>query len=329
MRIGIYVPLTLASLVLAACAHDPAFRAELPASIAADGKAIAIIGDLQQTPGIVRFVRRRENNAAPQQQLIADLRQQVDNLSSLVIVGDLVYSARSHRAWAHFDSLISPIAEQVPVLPAIGNHDYPCRLIEFCNTTVIADGMLDRFPWFVPGRPYAVTSDNLLLLLLDSESVLEAQGEWLEGQLEAAAGGFVAALVFFHRPAYSNSIDHGAEGNPEVQQHIVPRLRNAELPVVAFSGHIHGLEYIVRDGVHYFTTAGGGGPRGPMAAARSFDRYQGPNCTRARDSAVLRPYNYLLVRELQGKLNIEIRGFCRGDDAVATLERIEIPLGVD
>jgi hypothetical protein len=60
-----------------------------------------------------------------------------------------------------------------------------------------------------------------------------------------------------------------------------------------------------------------------------FDRYQGPNCTRARDSALLRPYNYLLVRESQGVLKIEIRGFCRDDDAVATLEHIEIPLGVD
>jgi hypothetical protein len=327
MRIGSWLPLSLAGILLGAgCAHDPAFQVELPTTIASDGKAIAIIGDLQQTSGVARFVRRREDNAVAQQQLVADLRRYIDELSSLVIVGDLVFSARSTRQWAHFDTLITPFAERMPVLPAIGNHDYPCFFVEFCKTSVIANGMLERFPWFAPGQPYAVSSGGLLFLLLDSESELEAQGEWLDELLRTAAGRYSAALVFFHRPPYTNSIDRGAEGNPAVQQFVVPRLQAARLPVVVFNGHVHGLEYIVRDGVHYLTTAGGGGPRGPIAAEQPFDQYRGPDCMRAKDGALLRPLNYLLLRAVAGTLMIEIRGFCGGDEAVRTLDRIEIPL---
>jgi hypothetical protein len=318
--------LVAACVGAAGCAHEPAFREALPNTIDLGGKAIAVIGDLQQTSSIARFVRRRENNAEAQQRIMADLTGRIDDVGALVVVGDLVFSARSARNWAHFDSLISPFAETMPVLPAIGNHDYPCYLVQFCRTSVIASGMRDRFPWFEPGRAYAVASGDLLLLFLDSESSLAEQGEWLGERLEAAVGRYAAALVFFHRPAFSHSIDRGAEGNVEVQAHVVPRLEAAGLPVVALSGHIHGFEYIVRNGVHYLTTAGGGGPRGPMGERGSDDRYRGPECRQPRDGETFRPFNYLLVEETSDRLHISVRGFCKDDPAVSVLDRIEIEL---
>lgn len=316
----------LAALVaVAGCAHEPAFRQALPDSIELDGRAIAVIGDLQQTTALARFFRQRENNAVERERLIADLAARIDELGALVIVGDLVFSARSARQWAEFDSYVAPFAERMPVLPAIGNHDYPCYFVELCRTSVIARGMLERFPWFVPGAPYAVESDDLLLLFLDSETGLEAQGAWLEERLVSARGRFAAALVFLHHPAFTNSIDRGVEGHPEVQAFIVPQLEAAELPVIAFSGHVHGLEYIVAEGVHYFTTAGGGGPRGPMAAERPGDRYAGRDCIQP-DGEVFRPFNYLLLRRTEAGLAVDIRGFCRGDPGVERLDAIILPL---
>jgi Icc-related predicted phosphoesterase len=317
--------LLLASAALAAgCAHEPAFRMQEPTSVDLGDRALAVVGDLQQTSWLPRLFRHRENNAAAQERLIADLAGHMDDIGALVIVGDLVFSARSDRQWDHFDDLIAPIAEQVPVLPAIGNHDYPCFFIELCRTSVIARGMHDRFPWFAPGVPYAVESGDLLLVFLDSESHYAEQGEWLGDRLQAAAGQYAAVFVFFHRPPYTYSIDRGAEGNPEVQQYIVPRLEAATVPVVVFNGHVHGLEYIVRDGVPYVTTAGGGGPRGPMGERGAFDHYSGPECSQP-NGEIFRPFNYLLVREDEDGLRISIRGFCKGDAAIRELETIDIP----
>jgi Icc-related predicted phosphoesterase len=313
-------------LVATGCAYQPAFMAALPETFDSEGKAIAIIGDLQQTSLLPRLVRRRENNAAPQQQLLTDLANHVDDLAALVIVGDLVYSARSKRDWAHFDRLVEPFVASMPILPAIGNHDYPCFLIEICNESKVSKGMLERFPWFSPGRPYAVSSGDLLLLFLDSESQLYSQGNWLDIRLREARGRYAAALIFFHRPPYTNSIDRGAEGDPDVQRFIVPRLEAAALPVVVFNGHVHGFEYIVRENVHYVTTAGGGGPRGPMAAERPFDRYAGKDCLEPNGEDVLRPFNYLLLRREREQLTIEVRGFCRGDNAAGLLDTIRVPV---
>jgi hypothetical protein len=317
---------TAAALLLAGCAGEPAFRAVQPAALELDGRSIAVIGDLQQTSAIARLVRRREDNAAAQQRLLADLGARSGDLGALVVVGDLVFAARSRRDWSHFDTLVAPFAAAMPVLPAIGNHDYPCYLVQFCRSSVIARGMRERFPWFEPGQPYAVSSGRLLLLFLDSETGLAGQGAWLSEQLELAAGRFAAALVFFHRPAFSYSVDRGARGDPDVQRYLVPPLEAAALPVVAVSGHIHGLEYIVRGGVQYVTTAGGGGPRGPMGPRGEFDRYAGPECPQPDSGEVFRPFNYLLLTASAARLQIAIRGFCKGDAAVSDLATIEIAL---
>lgn len=326
-RAQLHLPVVvLLGMLLAACAHEPAFRAELPASVASEGKTLAIIGDLQLTSGFVRLVRRRENNTEAQQILVDDLAARSDDLSALTIVGDLVYTARSSRHWRHFDELMLPFADRVPILPAIGNHDYPCYLVQFCRSSVMARGMSDRFPWLEPGRPYAVDAGELLLLYIDTESEIEAQAQWLRAQLHTARGNYSAALVFFHRPAYSNSIDTGARGNVEVQQFIVPVLNESPITSVVFSGHIHGYEYIVRNGIHYVTTGGGGGPRGPMADERPYDLYQGDDCPRESDGALLRPLNYVLLEQAADRLLLEVRGLCNSSESVRTLDRIEIPL---
>jgi hypothetical protein len=311
--------------LLTACAHEPAFRAVLPETLELDGKAIAIIGDLQQTSGVARFMRGREDNAAAQQELIADLKARVDDIGALVIVGDLVFSGRSSHDWEHLDSLVADIAARVPVLPAVGNHDYPCWFVELCRDGAISKGMAARFPWLAPGQPYAVAMTDFVLLFLDSETGFEAQGQWLEAELERAAARGARALVFFHRPAYTNSIDRGAVGSPEVQQYFVPPLRAATTPVVVFNGHLHGLEYLVRDGIHYVTTAGGGGPRGPLAETRPDDRYRGPDCERVEQGDIVRPLNYVLLGESSAGIDIVIRGFCAAGEAVRELDRIEIP----
>jgi len=314
----------IAGALLGGCAHEPAFRAELPESLDLDGKAIAIIGDLQQTSGVARFLRGREDNAQAQQELIADLKARIDEIGALIIVGDLVFSGRSSHDWAHFDSLIADVAARVPVLAAVGNHDYPCWLVELCRDTAISKGMVARFPWLEPGQPYAVESGDLELLFLDTETGFEAQGSWLEAELGRAADRNAAALVFFHRPAYTNSIDQRAVGSAEVQEFFVPALRAATTPVIVFNGHVHGLEYIVRDGVHYVTTAGGGGPRGPLAEQKPEDRYRGPDCERAEQGDVVRPFNYVLLRESPTGIEVAIRGFCGAGESVRELDRIEV-----
>jgi len=306
------------------CTHAPSFQASLPEDLPVAGKTIAVVGDLQQTTGYVRFLRHRENTAEPQVRLIADLSERVDELAALVIVGDLVYSARSKSDWTHFDELITPFAERLPLLPAVGNHDYPCYLVQFCRTSRMSAGMQRRFPWLEPGRPYAVAADDVLLLFIDSERAIDTQAQWLAAQLRDAADEFSGALVFFHRPPFSNSTERTAHGNVEIERLIVPVLRESPLSAVVFNGHIHGFEHIVHGGVHFVTTAGGGGPRVAMPATERLDLYRGPECRPPGRDTIFRPFNYALLTPSDGQLHVVVRGFCIDDAEVRIIEEFTI-----
>jgi len=307
------------------CALNPQFTTAHIDSIVVGDRPIAVIGDLQQTGSLARFVRRRENTSADQLRLLADLHARAGQLAALVVVGDLVYSGRSRRHWQHLDSLIAPIADRVPVLPAIGNHDYPCWFVELCRTDKLSRAMQARFPWLVPGEPYAVVADDVVMFFLDSESRLVEQGEWLRRKLDAAAQRFRAALVFYHRPALSNSVERTAQGNPEVERVILPVLRDAPLPTVTFNGHIHGFEHFLVGTANFVTTAGGGGPRVAMPSGSRADLYSGPQCVQP-SGKTLRPFNYVLLHRNPGALTVEVRGFCRGDEAVRTLYSFDVSL---
>ena len=320
--------LALASTFIAAagCAlHPPAdaFPVELPESLDAS-RPLAVIGDLQQTRAFVRWAKKRESTAEEQPVLIAELHERVDEIAGLVIVGDLVYTGGSRSDWGHFDGLVAPVARNVSVLPAIGNHDYYCVFMQKCLHHVVPKEFRLRFPWFAPGQPYAVAYGDLMLAFLDSETELEAQGAWLEQRMAEWAPTYRAVLIFLHRPPFTDST--GEEPNLAVQEHIVARLDGAKPLPVVITGHVHGYEHLVVDGIHYVITAGGGGPRTMLAPERPNDVYRGPECERNDVGQVRRPFNYLLIERRAAGIAVTVRGFCSQSEAVDVVEAFEIPL---
>lgn len=325
MRLGSLI--TLAA-VAAGCATvespTPGFQVSRPIALT-EQKSIAIIGDLQMTPWFVRATMRRESNGGSQQRLLEDLRAHVDELAALVILGDLVFTAKSARDWRHFDTLVTPIARRVPVLPAIGNHDYYCMLVRNCRQNEIPQHFLDRFPWFAPGQPYVVPYGEVALVFIDSETAIEAQGAWLREWARAHAHEHTWVLVLMHRPPHTDSLLPGVAPDVELQRHIVGALDGSPLVPVFIAGHAHGYEHLVVDGVRFIISAGGGGPRGELRPDRPTDVYAGPDCARDRRGRVLRPFNYLLLRPRADALEVTVRGFCRRDAAIDVIESFEIP----
>jgi UDP-2,3-diacylglucosamine pyrophosphatase LpxH len=327
-RVAILGVLTCAAVLSTGCAlHPPTdtFPAAPPTSLDAS-RPLAVIGDLQQTRAFVRWAMKTESTASEQPVLIADLQERVKEIAGLVIVGDLVYTGGSRSDWKHFDSLVAPIARAVPVLPAIGNHDYYCVFIQKCMHHVVPKEFRLRFPWFAPGQPYAVEYGDIMLAFLDSETELEAQGAWLEKKMREWAPTYRAVLIFLHRPPFTNVATGRAEPALDVREQIVGRLTGASPLPVMITGHIHGYEHLVIDDVHYVTTAGGGGPRGWLAVERPNDVYPGPDCARDEIGLIQRPFNYLLIERRPAALAVTMRGFCFPQDQPTVLESFEISL---
>jgi hypothetical protein len=214
----------------------------------------------------------------------------------------------------------------VPVLPAIGNHDYYCVFIQKCMHHVVPKEFRLRFPWFAPGQPYAVAYGDVMLAFLDSETELEAQGAWLEEKMREWAPTYRAVLIFLHRPPFTNVATGRAEPALDVREQIVGRLTGTSPLPVMITGHIHGYEHLVIDDVHYVTTAGGGGPRSWLATERPNDVYSGPDCARDELGLIQRPFNYLLIERRPTALAVTMRGFCFPEDQPTVLESFEISL---
>lgn len=322
--------LLLATILAASCAlepTEPGLPVQLPVSLDPGGRAVAVVGDLQVTPAAIRWILHRENNAAPQAKLLADMQGRLAGIGALVIVGDLVFSGGSGSDWEHFDAAIAPFAARVPLLPAIGNHDYRCVLVKICSQRVVPKNFRNRFPWFRPGQAYYVQYGDLGLVFVDSETGLEAQGQWLRALLPELVSNVRAIAVFTHRPPYTDADRADVEPDVEVQENIVAALSQSSLTWVFFSGHAHGYEHLVVDGRHFVVSAGGGGPRGKLFPRRPNDVYAGRDCTMDSKGEVLRPYNYALMRLTERALEITVYGFCRSDTEVGELERILIPVG--
>lgn len=315
-----------AALWLGGCAAlRPAldYPARPPAELDPAG-TVAVIGDLQMTSWIVRAATRAEQNHDAQARLLADLAARTDELAALALVGDLVYTAWSRRDWAHFDALMAPFATRVPLLPALGNHDYRCVFMHLCTQRIVPRNVLLRFPWLVPGGAYWVSYGDVALAFLDSETGLDAQAAWLERLLGEIATTHAAIVVFAHRPPYTDSTARGLEPELEIRARILPVLDRSPLVSVLVSGHAHGYEHQLVGGRHYIVSAGGGGPRSPLRAARPNDVYAGPDCDTAPSGAVRRPFNYLLLERSEHALAITVRGLCKDDAAPRVLEAFAI-----
>lgn len=326
MRSACLIAAGIAAAGCAALEPEAGFPVSVPNTLDAAHGAVAVVGDLQMTPWLVRAVRGREHNEHAQALLIADLHARLDDVVALVIVGDLVFNARSRRDWAHFDSLIAPIAARVPVLPALGNHDYRCWFVELCTQSVVPENVRLRFPWLEPGRPYRVAFGDVALLFLDSETGLEGQEDWLAEALARARAERSAAVVFLHRPPHSNSVDRVRAAQRQVRDRLLSPIGGGAPAPLVVSGHEHGYEHLLVDGVHFVVTAGGGGPRDWLTAERPHDVYAGPNCAADASGRVLRPFNYLLIRRAPAALNVAVRGLCKQDRRARELASFDIPL---
>jgi hypothetical protein len=290
-----------------------------------EARAVAVVGDLQMTSWLVRAATRAERNVTDQARLLADLEAKLDAIGALVLVGDLVYTAWSRSDWRHFDALMAPF-EGIPLLPALGNHDYHCLFVHLCTQRVVPRSARLRFPSLAPGRAYWTSYVDVALVFLDSETGLDAQSAWLDALLDEIDRTHAAAVLFAHRPPFTNSTARGLTPAYEVRTHILPVLEGRSIVPVVVSGHAHGFEHLIVEGRHYVVSGGAGGPRSVLMPTRPNDVYGGHDCLTTPAGAALRPFNYVLLTRSEHALELAVHGLCKSDTAVRLVESFAIDL---
>jgi len=161
------------------------------------------------------------------------------------IAGD-VLNKSSDEEYAGFFERMAPISEKGEIYAAVGNHD------------IMGDKNLGRWRgvWALPGneRFYSVETEDISHIFLNSTEDYRQGSEqylWLESALSNSDSQFT--FVYVHHPPFSGG---GSESG--VRKFLVPLFEQYNVDVV-FSGHRHGYEHNMVNGIHYIVTGGAGG----------------------------------------------------------------------
>ena len=114
--------------------------------------------------------------------------------------------------------------------------------------------------------------------------------DWLKELLSQEAR---YKFVFFHHPLFSSDPYYGGNESLAKLWHRV--FLEAGVTAV-FCGHCHNYEHLVRDGLHYFVTGGGGAPLSPLSDTRSEGSVLG----------IENVLHYLRVSVSEGKVVVEM-----------------------
>jgi len=179
-------------------------------------------------------------------------RMAKDAAAFVVHTGDLVESP-TRTDWAAFFSSGRSLLLSKLFFPVLGNHERNhfsyYRLFQLPGAGGKKGKQWWSFRW-----------GDVLFVGLDSNTQylgftgLREETRWLKETLSQEAR---FKFVFFHHPLFSSDPHYGGNEGLAALWHPV-FVRNAVTAV--FCGHVHAYEHIVRDGIHYFTTGGGGAP---------------------------------------------------------------------
>lgn len=227
-----------------------------PGAALVPGAKFAIVGDLGAT----------SNTASTLDHIAgAPLR----SFTAMLIPGDLSYANSDEPLWDAWQTLMAPIAEQLPVMTIVGNHEQ-----EYTSNGSSFIAYETRFP--MPGVAtrlwYSWEAAGVHFVMLSSYSDFDsasAQYAWLADDLAAVDRSVTPWLVaHLHAPWYNSNYAHQGDGE-DMRLAMEDMLYAAGVDVV-FAGHVHAYERCTRsynmapdaNGPYYITIGDGGNAEG-------------------------------------------------------------------
>jgi hypothetical protein len=158
--------------------------------------------------------------------------------------GDLVTHPFRADEWATVNEVLSTWPKDTPLYPALGNHEAGSA------------HYFKQFPQLNNQSWYTVSLPPTVWIVLDTNAPLAKgtpQYQWLVHTLQHATAD--TKIAVFHHPLFSSGM-HGEDGK-QLEPVLVSLFEKYKVSLV-FNGHDHDYERLMRHGVQYVITGGGG-----------------------------------------------------------------------
>ena len=155
----------------------------------------------------------------------------------ILLAGDLVDRGNERTNWDHFFLRAAEIFERIPLMPAVGNHEYldqgPRLYRAFFDLPAngpagVGSDLVYHFE--TAGAFFAVLDSTLAV---SSAAEADRQARWLDAALSTSRAGW--KFVMFHHPVYSS---HPRRDNAILREHWVPVFDKHHVDLV-LQGHDH------------------------------------------------------------------------------------------
>jgi 3',5'-cyclic AMP phosphodiesterase CpdA len=171
----------------------------------------------------------------------------------IVHSGDLVESGTDTSLWPIFFDAERELLRKAAFYPALGNHDHNApNFFDYLNAKPYYS-----FDW--GGAHFAVLNSdvgNVSVSQAARDTFWQEQTRWLRDDLKRAASATLRFVVAHHPPI--TAVKRRQDNNPLM---IALQPIFDEYKVTAgFFGHDHNYQHYLQNGVHYFTSGGGGAP---------------------------------------------------------------------
>ncbi|HMR19677.1 MAG TPA: metallophosphoesterase, partial [Sphingobacterium sp.] len=157
------------------------------------------------------------------------------NTDLVIHVGDLINHANNDYEWAEWHAATAALNRTIPMIVTPGNHEYLKNL----------DGKKTQFSdYWVPGfplpyaweqGPYCMDYDFVRFIVLNSNTGLNTQAEWLDSVLTATRQEW--AVIVSHHPIFSGAKDRQNKGLLENWLPVIEKHKN-KIGLV-LQGHDH------------------------------------------------------------------------------------------
>lgn len=186
--------------------------------------ALLVVGDLQRTSLVERWMGR-ERNDAERARLLRALASEED-AAGLLLLGDLVFDGSDCGDWADLDGMLRPMAEQgLGMVLTPGNHDY-------WGPDPLACAQVDQRFFAEASQRYGVHRwGPVAIVALDSNRDVVEDGFW-DG---AASVGGAAAEVFEEGVAQPD--------RPRAEEQAAVEAAEAEAAVDGWTRQLQWLEH--------------------------------------------------------------------------------------
>ncbi len=148
-------------------------------------------------------------------ELLHAARKHRPDAGFLLLAGDLVDRGNERTNWDHFFLRAAGVFEEIPFMPAVGNHEYLDKGPAIYRGTFDLPG--NGPPGIDPGLVYAFEYSDAFVAVLDSNIGLydphlaQVQAVWLDEALSRTRATW--KFVTFHHPVYAS---HVSRENPQL-----------------------------------------------------------------------------------------------------------------